>query len=65
MQESYIVRIYRREVDEDKIRKNLHTGDVVGVVEDVQKGESAAFHNMYELWRIFTESSPDNPDEEN
>lgn len=42
--QNYVLRIYRRDA--------LHPGRVVGIVENVDSGESTAFQDIAELMRI-------------
>ena len=56
MSESYIVRIYRREL---KPPSSKHVAELIGIVERTIDGEHLPFHNVEELWKILEEVNPD------
>ncbi len=48
--ENYILRIYRRD--------QYHPDRVVGIVEDVENGESLSFRSLTELIQILSKQQP-------
>jgi len=54
--ESYIVRIYRREL---KPPPSKHVVELTGIVERTTDGERLPFHNVEELWKILEAVAPD------
>ncbi len=55
MEETYIIRIYRRsESGEQNINVDSET-DLVGIVESITSGDHTPFRNKNELWDIVSE----------
>lgn len=52
LEDSYIVRIYRRAMDQPN--------SMVGIVEHIDLDCRIAFHNKEELWSILTSKNNDN-----
>ena len=54
MEETYIVRIYRKEHGRPGEPEGNEVWDLVGTVEVVSEKQTRAFHGMEELWNALT-----------
>jgi hypothetical protein len=59
-QESYVVRIYRKQASAGPVRRVRDGVALVGVVEDVRSGVRHSFHDIEELWSILAACDPNN-----
>ncbi len=65
-EESYVIRIYRKEAQPAHHtggRRNHDRVALTGLVEAVERGERRSFHDIEELWAILTGSTRKQRDE--
>ncbi len=58
IEDSYVVRIYRRTPASPKDGVGDDRPYLIGVVEDPGTGKRRAFHNIEELWAVLAETGP-------
>ena len=56
IEDSYIVRIYRRTPPSGKDAARDNRPPLIGVVENPGTGQRRAFHNIEELWTVLAET---------
>jgi len=58
IEDSYVVRIYRRALPSGKAGVHDDTPRLIGVVENPGTGQRRAFHGIEELWAILADTGP-------
>ena len=56
IEDSYVVRIYRRPPPSEKAGVHDGTSRLVGVVENPGNGQRRAFHDIEELWAVLAQT---------